>query len=630
MAIHDTVFRVTQRIRQRSTERRALYEQHMQEQHRRGVHRGELSCGNLAHGFAACGTEDKHQLKMMNSANLGIVSSYNDMLSAHQPLGPFPEIIKQAARDMGSTAQFAGGVPAMCDGVTQGQPGMELSLFSRDVIAMATGVALSHNMFDAALYLGICDKIVPGLFIGAARFGHLPAIFVPGGPMTSGLPNSEKARVRQLYTEGKVSREELLEAESQSYHGPGTCTFYGTANSNQMMMEMMGLHLPGASFVNPNTSLREALTRYAAEQAIRNTQPAGNYRPLWRQIDEKAIVNAMVGLLASGGSTNHTLHLVAMAGAVGLTLTWDDFTELSAIVPSLTRIYPNGQADVNHFHAAGGMSFLIRELLNAGLMHADIPSVFGGDLSDYTKEPFLEDGKLAWREGPSESMDPDVLRPVSNPFSPTGGLAVLDGNLGRGVIKISAVKPEHRLVEAPVRLFSDQSQLKAAFDAGELNRDVVVVVRFQGPRANGMPELHQLTPYLGVLQDRGHKVALVTDGRMSGASGKVPAAIHITPEAVDGGPLARLREGDVIRLDADKGELMALVDDSEWQSREMASYDLEDYRYGMGRELFAGFRSLVGGAEQGAATFGGFEAQDVGLDKPRQQDKHDMQKEDQA
>ena len=630
MAIHDTVFRVTQRIRQRSTERRALYEQHMQEQHRRGVHRGELSCGNLAHGFAACGTEDKHQLKMMNSANLGIVSSYNDMLSAHQPLGPFPEIIKQAARDMGSTAQFAGGVPAMCDGVTQGQPGMELSLFSRDVIAMATGVALSHNMFDAALYLGICDKIVPGLFIGAARFGHLPAIFVPGGPMTSGLPNSEKARVRQLYTEGKVSREELLEAESQSYHGPGTCTFYGTANSNQMMMEMMGLHLPGASFVNPNTPLREALTRYAAEQAIRNTQPAGNYRPLWRQIDEKAIVNAMVGLLASGGSTNHTLHLVAMAGAVGLTLTWDDFTELSAIVPSLTRIYPNGQADVNHFHAAGGMSFLIRELLNAGLMHADIPSVFGGDLSDYTKEPFLEDGKLAWREGPSESMDPDVLRPVSNPFSPTGGLTVLDGNLGRGVIKISAVKPEHRLVEAPVRLFSDQSQLKAAFDAGELNRDVVVVVRFQGPRANGMPELHQLTPYLGVLQDRGHKVALVTDGRMSGASGKVPAAIHITPEAVDGGPLARLREGDVIRLDADKGELMALVDDSEWQSREMASYDLEDYRYGMGRELFAGFRSLVGGAEHGAATCGGFEAQDVGLDKPRQQDKHDMQKEDQA
>ncbi|SDL21845.1 6-phosphogluconate dehydratase [Modicisalibacter muralis] len=612
MTIHDRVSEVTQRIRDRSSERRALYERHMQDQHRRGVHRGELSCGNLAHGFAACGSQDKNRLKMMSSANLGIVSSYNDMLSAHQPLAPFPDIIKDAARAMGSTAQFAGGVPAMCDGVTQGQPGMELSLFSRDVIAMATAVALSHNMFDAALYLGICDKIVPGLFIGAARFGHLPAIFVPGGPMTSGLPNSEKARVRQLYTEGKVGRDELLEAESQSYHSPGTCTFYGTANSNQLMMEIMGLHLPGASFVNPNTPLREALTRYAAEQAIRNTEPAGNYRPFWQQIDEKAIVNAMVGLLASGGSTNHTLHLVAMAGAVGLTITWDDFTELSAVVPSLTRIYPNGQADVNHFQAAGGMSLLTRELLGAGLIHGDIPSVFGGDLSDYTKEPFLDDGELVWREGPTESLDPDVLRPVANPFSPTGGLTVLDGNLGRGVIKISAVKPEHRQVEAPVRLFSDQNQLKAAFDAGELNKDVVVVVRFQGPRANGMPELHKLTPYLGVLQDRGYKVALVTDGRMSGASGKVPAAIHITPEAVDGGPLARLKEGDVVRLDADKGELVALVDDAEWQARQLADGDIEDYRYGLGRELFAGFRSLVGGAEDGAAVFGGFEAQDLG------------------
>nr|WP_297459404.1 phosphogluconate dehydratase [uncultured Halomonas sp.] len=616
MAIDDSVSQVTQRIRERSSERRALYERHMQDQHRRGVHRGELSCGNLAHGFAACGTADKNRLKMMSSANLGIVSSYNDMLSAHQPLAPFPDMIKDAARAMGSTAQFAGGVPAMCDGVTQGQPGMELSLFSRDVIAMATAVALSHNMFDAALYLGICDKIVPGLFIGAARFGHLPAIFVPGGPMTSGLPNNEKARVRQLYTEGKVGRDELLEAESQSYHGPGTCTFYGTANSNQLMMEMMGLHLPGASFINPNTPLREALTRYAAEQAIRNTEPAGNYRPFWQQIDEKAIVNAMVGLLASGGSTNHTLHLVAMAGAVGLTITWDDFTALSAAVPSLTRIYPNGQADVNHFQAAGGMSFLIRELLDAGLIHGDVPSVFGGDLTDYTKEPFLDDGELVWREGPTESLDPDVLRPVANPFSPTGGLTVLDGNLGRGVIKISAVKPEHRLVEAPVRLFSDQTQLKAAFDAGELDRDVVVVVRFQGPRANGMPELHMLTPYLGVLQDRGYKVALVTDGRMSGASGKVPAAIHITPEAVDGGPLARLREGDVVRLDADNGELTALVDDVEWQSRELASADLDGYRYGLGRELFAGFRHLVGGAEDGAAVFGGFEAQDLATREP--------------
>ncbi|MCD6009094.1 phosphogluconate dehydratase [Halomonas sp. IOP_31] len=611
MAIHDTVSSVTQRIRERSAERRAAYERHMQDQHRQGVHRGELSCGNLAHGFAACGPQDKNQLKLMNSANLGIVSSYNDMLSAHQPLAPFPDMIKEAARRMGSTAQFAGGVPAMCDGVTQGQPGMELSLFSRDVIAMATAVALSHNMFDAALYLGICDKIVPGLFIGAARFGHLPAMLVPGGPMTSGLPNSEKARVRQLYTEGKVGRGELLEAESESYHGPGTCTFYGTANSNQLMMEMMGLHLPGASFVNPNTPLREALTRYAAEQSIRNSEPGGNYRPFWKQINEKAIVNAMIGLLASGGSTNHTLHLVAMAGAAGITINWDDFAELSAVVPSMTRIYPNGQADVNHFQAAGGMSFLIRELLDAGLLHRDIDCVFGGDLSDYTREPFLDNGELVWREGPTESLDPDVLRPASNPFSATGGLAVLDGNLGRGVIKISAVKPEFRRVEAPVRLFSDQNELKAAFDAGELDRDVVVVVRFQGPRANGMPELHKLTPYLGVLQDRGHKVALVTDGRMSGASGKVPAAIHMTPEAYDGGPLARLREGDVVRLDPENGTLQALVDAAEWQAREPAATDIESYRYGMGRELFAGFRSLVGGAEDGAATFGGFEARDV-------------------
>ncbi|GGX86899.1 phosphogluconate dehydratase [Litchfieldella qijiaojingensis] len=609
--LHATVDRVTRRIRTRSHERRALYEQRMSDQHRRGVHRSDLSCGNLAHGFAACGETDKGRLKMMNSANLGIVSSYNDMLSAHQPLAPFPEIIKEAARAMGSTAQFAGGVPAMCDGVTQGQPGMELSLFSRDVIAMATAVALSHNMFDAALYLGVCDKIVPGLFIGAARFGHLPALFVPAGPMTSGLPNKEKARIRQLYAEGKASRDDLLEAESQSYHGPGTCTFYGTANSNQLMMEIMGLHLPGASFVNPNTSLREALTRYAAQQAVRNSEPGGEYRPFYKQIDEKAIVNAMVGLLASGGSTNHTLHLVAMAAAAGLTITWDDFTELSAVVPSMTRIYPNGQADVNHFQAAGGMSFLIRELLDAGLIHRDIPTVFGTDLSAYTQEPFLEDGKLVWREGPTESHDADVLRPVAEPFSPTGGLTVLDGNLGRGVIKISAVKPEHRLVEAPVRLFDDQNQLKAAFEAGELDRDVVVVVRFQGPKANGMPELHKLTPYLGVLQDRGYKVALVTDGRMSGASGKVPAAIHVTPEAIDGGPLAKLRDGDVIHLDADKGDLKVLVDAHEWNGREIVEANLDHYHYGLGRELFGGFRHLAAGAEEGAGVFGGFEADDL-------------------
>ncbi|WP_432415524.1 phosphogluconate dehydratase [Chromohalobacter israelensis] len=609
MSLNQTVASVTQRIEERSRPRRALYEQHMQEQQRRGVHRAELSCGNLAHGFAACGSGDKDRLKLMNSANLAIVSSYNDMLSAHQPFETFPATIKEAARQMGSTAQFAGGVPAMCDGVTQGQPGMELSLFSRDVIAMSTAVALSHNMFDAALFLGICDKIVPGLFIGAARFGHLPAVFVPGGPMKSGLPNDEKSRVRQLYAEGKVGREELLEAESQSYHSPGTCTFYGTANSNQLMMEMMGLHLPGASFVNPGTPLREALTRYATEQAIRHAESTGNYRPFYKQIDARAIVNAMVGLLVSGGSTNHTMHLVAMAGAAGITITWDDFAELSSVVPSLTRIYPNGKADINHFQAAGGMSFLFRELIDAGLIHADIPTVFGTDMHAYTQEPFLEDGELVWREGPGASLDEDVLRPVANPFAATGGLAVLDGNLGRGVIKISAVKPENRVVEAPVRLFDDQNQLKAAFEAGELDRDVVVVVRFQGPRANGMPELHKLTPYLGVLQDRGFKVALVTDGRMSGASGKVPAAIHVTPEAVDGGPLAKLRDGDVIRLDPDNGELRALVGDAEWQARDNATADLDHHHHGLGRELFAGFRALVGGAEDGASVFGGFDAQ---------------------
>ncbi|NWN82166.1 MAG: phosphogluconate dehydratase [Halomonas sp.] len=609
--LNATVANVTDRIRERSAERRALYEARMEDQHRRGVHRGELSCGNLAHGFAACGTEDKNALKLMNSANLGIISAYNDMLSAHQPLETFPETIKAAARAMGSTAQFAGGVPAMCDGVTQGQPGMELSLFSRDVIAMASAVGLSHNMFDAALYLGVCDKIVPGLFIAAARFGHLPAMFVPAGPMPSGLPNKEKARIRQLFAEGKASREELLEAESQSYHSPGTCTFYGTANSNQLMMEMMGLHLPGTSFVNPGTEMREALTGFATEQAIRNTEPGGDYRPFYRQIDERAIVNAIVGLLASGGSTNHTLHLVAMAAAAGLTITWEDFTDLSAVTPSLMRIYPNGQADINHFQAAGGMSFLFRELFAAGLIHDDIPTVFGTDLTAYTQEPFLEDGKLVWREGPKASLDSDVLTGVSTPFAPTGGLTVLDGNLGRGVIKISAVAEEHRVVEAPVKIFEDQNDLKGAFEAGELDRDVIAVVRFQGPKANGMPELHKLTPYLGVLQDRGHKVALVTDGRMSGASGKVPAAIHLSPEALDGGPLAKLRDGDIVRLDANAGTLETRVEARIWADRERHVAELDHYHVGLGRELFGGFRHLAMRGEEGASVFGGFEADDL-------------------
>ncbi|UYG01229.1 MULTISPECIES: phosphogluconate dehydratase [unclassified Halomonas] len=609
--LNDTVAKVTQRIRERSRERRALYEKRMADQHQRGVHRAELSCGNLAHGFAACSPQEKDSLKLMNSANLGIISAYNDMLSAHQPFETFPATIRQAAGAMGSTAQFAGGVPAMCDGVTQGQPGMELSLFSRDVIAMATAVGLSHNMFDAALYLGVCDKIVPGLFIGAARFGHLPAMFVPAGPMPSGLPNKEKARVRQLFAEGKVGRAELLEAESESYHSPGTCTFYGTANSNQLMMEVMGLHLPGTSFVNPGTEMREALTRFATEQAIRNTEPGGTYRPFYKQIDERAIVNAVVGLLASGGSTNHTLHLIAMAAAAGVTLTWDDFTELSAVTPSLMRVYPNGQADINHFQAAGGMSYLFRELLGAGLLHGDIPTVFGTDLTAYTQEPFLEDGKLVWREGVDASLDEDVLRPVATPFAPTGGLTVLDGNLGRGVIKISAVTEEHRVLEAPVRIFDDQNQMKGAFEAGELDRDVVVVVRFQGPKANGMPELHKLTPYLGVLQDRGFKVALVTDGRMSGASGKVPAAIHISPEALDGGPLAKLRDGDVVFLDANTGVLEAKVDPATWAERGLAHANLDAYHVGMGRELFGGFRHLAMRGEEGAGVFGGFEADDL-------------------
>ncbi|MCB8890209.1 phosphogluconate dehydratase [Vreelandella malpeensis] len=611
--LNATVAKVTTRIAERSKERRALYEQRMTDQHRRGVHRAELACGNLAHGFAACSPAEKDTLKLMNSANLGIISAYNDMLSAHQPFETFPTTIREAARAMGSTAQFAGGVPAMCDGVTQGQPGMELSLFSRDVIAMATAVGLSHNMFDAALYLGVCDKIVPGLFIGAARFGHLPAMFVPAGPMPSGLPNKEKARVRQLFAEGKVGRAELLEAESESYHSPGTCTFYGTANSNQLMMEVMGLHLPGTSFVNPGTEMREALTRFATEQAIRNTQAGGEYRPFYKQIDERAIVNAVVGLLASGGSTNHTLHLIAMAAAAGITLTWDDFTELSTVTPSVMKVYPNGQADINHFQAAGGMSYLFRELLGAGLLHGDIPTVFGTDLTAYTQEPFLEDGKLVWREGPEKSLDEEVLRPVATPFAPTGGLTVMNGNLGRGVIKISAVSDEHRVLEAPVRIFDDQNQMKGAFEAGELDRDVIVVVRFQGPKANGMPELHKLTPYLGVLQDRGFKVALVTDGRMSGASGKVPAAIHISPEALDGGPLAKLRDGDVVALDANTGVLEAKVDPATWAERRLAHADLDHYHVGMGRELFGGFRHLAMRGEEGAGVFGGFEADDIAL-----------------
>jgi len=602
--LNARVGEVTERIRRRSKDSRSRYLDMIHAAAERGPNRQKLSCGNLAHGFAACGTDDKEDLKGDAKANIAIVSAYNDMLSAHQPLERFPGIIKEAVREAGAVAQFAGGVPAMCDGVTQGQAGMELSLFSRDVIAMATAIALSHDMFDGALFLGVCDKIVPGLVIAAASFGHLPAIFVPAGPMPTGLPNDEKSRIRQLYAEGKVGRAELLEAESASYHGPGTCTFYGTANSNQMLMEIMGLHLPGASFINPNTPLRDALTAHAARRVTEITALGNDYTPMGEVMDERAIVNGVVGLHATGGSTNHTLHLVAMARAAGIELTWDDFADLSEVTPLLCRIYPNGLADVNHFHAAGGMGYLMKELMKGGLLHEDVRTVAGeGGLARYGEEPVLEDDRLVWREAPGASGDESVVAALEKPFSANGGLKQLEGNLGRAVIKISAVKPPHRLIEAPALIFHDQNELVAAFKRGELNRDFVAVVRFQGPTANGMPELHKLTPNLGVLQDKGYKVALLTDGRMSGASGKVPAAIHLTPEAAEGGPIARVREGDVIRIDAEAGTLEALVDAEEWATRTPVEADLAGYHQGLGRELFAPFRQSVGPADLGASVF---------------------------
>ena len=601
--MHPRVQEVTDRLIARSQATRERYLAQMGAAASEGPHRSSLQCANFAHGVAGCGSpSDKQRLRLTNEANVGIVSAYNDMLSAHQPYEHFPEMIKQALREIGSVGQFAGGVPAMCDGVTQGEPGMELSLASREVIAMATAVALSHNMFDAALMLGICDKIIPGLMIGALRFGHLPMVFVPGGPMPSGIPNKQKAEVRQRYAEGKASRDELLESEMQSYHSPGTCTFYGTANTNQVVMEIMGLHLPGSSFVNPYTPLRDELTREAARQVTRLTKQNGNYVPLCQIIDEKAIVNSVVAHNATGGSTNHTLHIPAFARAAGIQLTWEDMADLSAVTPSLAKVYPNGQADVNHFHACGGVPFMVRTLLEAGLLHEDVYTVMGQGLSRYTQEPFLEDGQLTWREGPSESLDPNILRSVGEAFSPEGGLRVLDGNLGRGVAKVSAVAPEHQLVEAPARVFQSQLELADAFKAGELARDFVAVVRFQGPKANGMPELHKLTPYLGVLQDRGYRVALVTDGRMSGASGKVPAAIHVSPEAWDGGPLAKVRDGDVIRVDGVAGTLQVLVDDVEWAAREVVPRPT-DGGIGCGRELFGFMRAAFSPAEQGASVF---------------------------
>jgi phosphogluconate dehydratase len=602
--MHKTITDVTERIVERSHDTRQAYLQQINDALLQGPRRGQLACGNLAHGFAACGQDDKTDLAANVKANIAIVSSYNDMLSAHEPFREAPEQIKQAIKEAGGVAQFAGGVPAMCDGVTQGQAGMELSLFSRDVIAMSTAVALSHNMFDGALYLGVCDKIVPGLLIGALTFGHLPAIFVPAGPMTTGQSNKEKVRIRQLYAQGKVGRDELLAAESKSYHGPGTCTFYGTANSNQMMVEIMGLHLPGSSFINPYTPLRDALTKSAAQQVLKFTAQGEDFRPIGHAINEKAIVNAIIGLLATGGSTNHTIHLIAIARAAGIIINWDDFDELSQVIPSLTRIYPNGQADINHFQAAGGMSVLIRNLLDAGLLHGDIITI-GNErgLQQYSQEPYLDGEQLLWRESPVESLDKDVLTDCTNPFDTTGGLNLVDGNLGRGVIKVSAVKPEHRFVEAPAVVFDDQDDVITAFKAGELNRDVVVVLRYQGPKANGMPELHKLTPSLGVLQDQGYKVALVTDGRMSGASGKVPAAIHLCPECADGGPLANVKTGDMIRLDAEKRSLEVLIDQTEFEQRIPMASHRKHSDTGTGRELFSVFRNNVSSAEEGAANF---------------------------
>jgi phosphogluconate dehydratase len=600
--IHPRVLAVTERIRDRSRAERTSYLGRMTAEGAEGPTRARLSCTNLAHGFAAASSGDKDALKELRWPNLAIVTAYNDMLSAHQPFEGYPGLIRVAARDAGATAQVAGGVPAMCDGVTQGHAGMELSLFSRDVIAMSTGIALAHGMFDGALCLGVCDKIVPGLLIGVLAFGHLPTVFVPAGPMPTGMPNKEKARIRQLFAEGKVGRDALLESECGSYHSAGTCTFYGTANSNQMLMEVMGLHMPGSAFVSPNTPLRDALTAAATRRLAHITSLGKEYIPLAQVVDERAIVNAIVGLLATGGSTNHTLHLVAIARAAGIIIDWNDFSELSDVVPLLARIYPNGSADVNHFHAAGGMGFLVRELLHAGLMHADVQTIAGLGLDAYTQEPWLSPEGLAWRPAPTESGDTSVLRPASDPFSTDGGLKLLRGNLGRSVIKISAVKSEHRVVEAPARVFDAQDDVMKAFEAGELARDVVVIVRYQGPRANGMPELHKLTPALASLQSKGFKVALVTDGRMSGASGSVPAAIHVSPECLHGGPLAKVRDGDIVRLDSLAGTLAVHVPEDAFSQRTVPTPVLEKNDFGMGRDLFRMFRANAAAAEEGGGV----------------------------
>ncbi len=601
--VHPVVDAVTRRIAARSGGSRAAYLERIAAAAARGPARGRLACANFAHGLAAARAPDKEALRGFAKPNVAIVSAYNDMLSAHQPFQAYPAVLKAALREAGGVGQFAGGVPAMCDGITQGRDGMQLSLFSRDLVAMATGVALAHDMFDAALLLGVCDKIVPGLVIGALAFGHLPAILVPAGPMPSGLPNKDKSLVRQRYAEGRATRGELLAAETASYHSAGTCTFYGTANSNQMLMEVMGLQLPGASFVNPGLPLRTALTAAAARQVLTLTALAGRYTPVGRVLDERAIVNGMVALLATGGSANHTLHIPAMAAAAGINVTWDDFADLSAAVPLLARIYPNGPADINHFHAAGGTAFLIGELLDAGLLHPDVATVAGCGLDAYRREPVLDGTALVYRNGPESSVDTEVLRPAADPFAPDGGLRMVQGNLGRAIMKVSAVAREHWRTEAPAVVFDDQHDFLAAFSRRELDRDLVAVIRYQGPSANGMPELHTLIPALGALQDRGYRVALVTDGRMSGASGKVPAAIHLSPEAAVDGPLARIRDGDIVRLDAASGYLGVLVDEEQFGARENHGSAPDDACWtGTGRELFASFRHRVGPAEHGASV----------------------------
>jgi len=604
--LHPAIERVTKRITERSADTRGAYLASMAAQRKNGTQRGGMGCANMAHTTAALPASDKLKIHAERAPHVGVITAYNDMLSAHQPYEHYPELIRGHARALGATAQVAGGVPAMCDGVTQGASGMELSLFSRDVIALATAVGLSHNVFDAALMLGICDKIVPGLFIGSVQFGHLSTVFVPAGPMTSGLSNDAKAKVRQQYAQGLVGRDALLESESQAYHSPGTCTFYGTANSNQMLMEIMGLHLPGASFVNPGTELRELLSKAALERALANTGKTGEPAICMADIvSEKTIVNGIIGLLATGGSTNHTIHLVAMARAAGVLIDWDDFAELSAVVPLLARVYPNGSADVNHFHAAGGMGFLMRELLTNGLLHGDVTTVMGQGLGAYANEPCLQDGQLAWRPVPAVSGDTSVLRTVAEPFSADGGLRLLQGNLGRSVVKVSAVKPEHRVVRAQAVVVSDQQDLLALFNAGKINKDLIAVVRYQGPRANGMPELHKLTPPLAVLQDKGFKVALVTDGRMSGASGKVPAAIHLSPEALADGPIARVMDGDWITLDSERGVLELEVDAATLAARSAVHPDLSHNEHGTGRELFGLFRAHASTAESGASPLFG-------------------------